>query len=467
MRDDYLLHSDTARSLYESVRELPIYDYHCHLSPKEIWEDKPFTDVTDMMLDSDHYKWRLMRSANVREEFITGHKSGVGVSKEERFRAYAQALEGAAGNPLYQWTHMELSEFFGIDDALDSGSADNIRKRANAFLAETELSPRKVLEKERVKLVVTTDDPADGLEYHKLLLRSGENRFKMTPAFRPDRLLLLNRVGTADGFKEYIGRLGEICGAEIYNLSTLKEAVERRFQSFCELDCRFADIGIPYFPSKPRKGEDAGNAGNAFLAALHGGEVSDADFNAYLWEMYLFIGKLCHDMRVMLQLHISVARNVNSRLFRRLGPDSGIDCIADPVPLRDAANLLDAMNSQKALPEMILYTLNPNAIEPLAALAGSFYGVRTGAAWWFNDHTAGIRNTLEIVARQGSLSSFFGMLTDSRSFLSYVRHDYFRRIACDLVAEWVNKGEYFGDAKRLLERISSQNAGNYCTESRL
>ena len=172
-------------------------------------------------------------------------------------------------------------------------------------------------------------------------------------------------------------------------------------------------------------------------------------------------------MRVMLQLHISVARNVNSRLFRRLGPDSGIDCIADPVPLRDVADLLDAMNSQKALPEIILYTLNPNAIEPLAALAGSFYGVRTGAAWWFNDHTAGIRNTLEIVARQGSLSSFFGMLTDSRSFLSYVRHDYFRRIACDLVAEWVEKGEYSGNAKRLLERISSLNAGNYCTESRL
>ncbi|MBO4327213.1 MAG: glucuronate isomerase [Clostridia bacterium] len=464
MRDDFLLHSKTAETLYKSVRDLPVYDYHCHLSPQEIWEDKPFTDVTSLMLDHDHYKWRLMRSAGIREELITGHRSSVGISSQERFRAYAQALEGAAGNPLYHWTHMELSEFFGIGDALTADNADIIRERANAFLRDTGMSPRSVLEKERVRLVVTTDDPADELEYHKLLSGSGLTNLRMTPAFRPDRVLMLTKVGTPEGFRGYLNRLGEVCGAEIFNLSTLKEALERRMQSFCALDCRFADIGIPYFPSKP-SGE--GSAERAFLTAAGGGIPDDADFNAYLWDMYLFIGKLCHDMRVLLQLHTAVARNVNSRQFRRIGADSGIDCISDPISVRAFTELLDAMYSEKALPEMIVYTLDPGSIEPLAAAAGCFRGVRLGAAWWFNDHEAGIRETLEIAARQGSLSSFFGMLTDSRSFLSYVRHDYFRRIASDLVASWIDKGEFMGSGEDVLGKISCFNAMNYCTESRI
>ena len=464
MRDDFLLHSNTARDLYESVKDLPIYDYHCHLSPKEIWEDKPFSDVTDMMLDHDHYKWRLMRSAGIPEELITGHKTSVGISKQDRFTAYAKALEGAAGNPLYHWTHMELAEFFGIEEALCADNASAIRERANAALRDHELSPRSVLKKEKVKLVVTTDDPADGLEYHKLLAGIGFTDFSMTPAFRPDRVLMLNKIGTPEAFKGYISRLGDVCGAEIYNLDTLKEALDRRMQAFCALDCRFADIGISYFPEKP-SGE--GSAEQAFLSALRGEKPDSADFNAYLWDMYLFIGKMCHDMRVLLQLHTSVARNVNTRLFRKLGPDSGIDCVSDPVPVHAVQELLDALDSQKALPEMIIYTLDPGSAETLAISAGCFRGVRLGAAWWFCDQLAGIRDTLEIYARQGQLSSFFGMLTDSRSFLSYVRHDYFRRIAADLLAGWVDNGEFSGDAAAILGKISCYNAMEYCTQSRM
>ncbi len=468
MRADFLLHSDTARGLYESVRGLPIYDYHCHLSPKEIWEDKPFRDITNVMLDSDHYKWRLMRSAGVPEELITGHLTGAAVSDEERFRAYAGALEGAAGNPLYHWTHMELGEFFGIETPLTADNASAIRAEANARLAEGKLSPRSILEKERVRLVVTTDDPADSLEYHRLLKNANLTDLHVTPAFRPDKVLLLNRAGTPEGFKAYIEHLGDVCGAEIFNLSTLKEALERRMQFFCGMGCRFADIGIPYFPEKPGKcgrGRKTGSADNAFLSALAGKAVAPEDYSAFLWDMYLFLGKLCHDYNVLLQLHIAVMRNVNTRLFERTGPDCGGDTMADTVPLRQLADLLDALDSGSALPEMIVYSLNPAAIEPLCVVAGSFRGVRCGAAWWFCDHLSGIRDTLEIYARQGQLKSFFGMLTDSRSFLSYVRHDYFRRIACDLVAGWVDRGEYYGDAKALLEAISCGNARTFCTRS--
>ena len=456
MRTDFLLHSDTARRLYEGVRELPIYDYHCHLSPREIWEDKPFADVTNVMLDADHYKWRLMRSAGVPEELITGHLTGANVSDEERFAAYAGALEGAAGNPLYHWTHMELTK----------AKASEIRKKANAVLAEGRLSPRSILAKERVRLTVTTDDPADSLEYHRLLRSANLTDLRVTPAFRPDRVLLLNRTGSPETFKGYIEHLGDVCGAEIFNLSTLKEALERRLQFFCGLGCRFADIGIPYFPQKPcncGRGRRAGSAENAFLAALTGKPVTPEDYNAYLWDMFLFLGKLCHDYNVLLQLHIAVMRNVNSRMFALLGPDCGGDTMADAVPLRHVADLLDELNSNSALPEIILYSLNPAATEPLCVVAGSFRGVRCGAAWWFCDHPAGIRETLEIYARQGQLASFFGMLTDSRSFLSYVRHDYFRRIACDLVADWVNKGEYFGDAAALLKAVSCGNARDFCS----
>ena len=471
MRTDFLLHSDTARRLYEGVRELPVYDYHCHLSPREIWENKPFSDITNVMLDADHYKWRLMRSAGVPEELITGHLTGAAISDEERFRAYAGALEGAAGNTLYHWTHMELAEFFGIDVPLSKDNAASIRAEANAILAEGKLSPRAILAKERVKLVVTTDDPADSLEYHLLLKNANLTGLRVTPAFRPDRVLLLNRTGSPDGFKGYIERLGDVCGAEIFNLSTLKEALERRLQFFCGLGCQFADIGIPYFPQKPgdcgrgRKAGCTGSAENAFLAALDGKPVSPEDYSAYLWDMYLFLGKLCHDYNVLLQLHIAVMRNVNTRLFERIGPDCGVDTMADAVPLRRVADLLDALDSVSALPEIIIYSLNPAAAEPLCVLAGSFRGVRYGAAWWFCDHPAGIRDTLEIYARQGQLKSFFGMLTDSRSFLSYVRHDYFRRIACDLVADWVDRGEYMGNAPALLEAICCGNARAFCTRN--
>lgn len=457
MRADFLLRSEEAVRLYGSVKDLPIYDFHCHLSPKEIWEDKPFSDVADLMLGEDHYKWRLMRSAKIPEFLITGHRSGVGADGEERFAAYAKALEASPGNPLYHWTHMELSHYFGIEEFLDADNAASVRDRANYVISQKELSPRKILKEENVAALVTTDDPADDLVYHKLLKTGGTDGFTVTPAFRPDRLLLLNRIGSNDSFGSYISRLGETCGAEIFNLSTLKEAVDRRLQAFCMLGCRFADIGIPYFPYA----SDAGNPEKAFLDALNGKTVSDEDYNAYLWDMYRFIGKLCHDMKVTLQLHISVMRNLNSRLFGKVGLDAGGDSAGDPVPLKFIAAYLDALDSASSLPETIIYTLNDSNTEALASVTGCFRGVRQGAAWWFCDNAYGIRKTLEVYARQGCLSSFPGMVTDSRSFLSYVRHDYFRRIACDLAAGWYNSGEYGGDLTAVLRKICFENAKSY------
>jgi len=456
---DLLLYSETAARLYESVRELPIYDYHCHLSQKEIWEDEPFTDITDMWLGHDHYKWRLMRAAGIDERLITGHLRGEDVTPEERFCAYAKALEGAAGNPLYLWSHMELSMYFGIADTLSSANAAEIRARANQVILEKRLSPRKLIEMSNVKYIVTTDDPADTTAYHDLLKNdSREFCAEVTPGFRPDNAMNLRKTG-GETFPEYIDRLGHKCGAEIYNLSTLKEALIRRLDKFCKVGCRFADVGIPYFPDPALAKQ--GSASEAFLKALHGEEVSDADFNAYLWDMFRFVGRVCRERGILLQLHLGALRNVNTRLLELCGPDAGGDTVGDPVPISHIAALLDSMDKDEALPAMILYNLNPSMTRSLCALAGCFRNVRLGAAWWYCDTYYGIRDTLRAYAETGTLSSFFGMLTDSRSFLSYARHDYFRRVLCSVLGQWISNEEYHGDAIGLLKAICTDNVKQF------
>lgn len=445
MQENYLLPTEAARSLYRKVQNAPIYDYHCHLSPKEIWEDRVFPDIGELWLAGDHYKWRLMRAAGISEDRIRGE-----TDSRTRFLAYAEAIADAAGSPLYAWTKMELALYFGVTEPLSPQTAGAIWEQANRRIREQALSPRKMIEKAGVRFLATTDDAADPLSYHKLLREDPSVKYAVTPSFRTDNVLLLRRNGYAD----YIGRLSGAAGLPIRDLASLKEALSRRMDAFTALGCRFSDVGIPDFPEKEGSAEEADRA---FRAALAGGEIRETDYSAFLWQMYLFLGEEYRKRGMIMQLHLAVLRNANTPLFLAEGPDSGGDAIGDPLPGSRIARLLDALHTKNALPETVLYTLNPSMTAQLCSVAGSFPGVRLGAAWWFNDHLRGIRDVLETVAEMHHLGAFLGMLTDSRSFLSYARHDYFRRILCTLLAEWSARGEFDGDTEALAEKICYKN----------
>lgn len=445
MQENYLLPTETARRLYEKVRTAPIYDYHCHLSPKEIWEDCVFSDIGDLWLSGDHYKWRLMRAAGIPEDKIRGS-----ADNHTKFLAYAEAIAGAAGSPLYAWTKMELALYFGISQPLSPETAEAIWEQANRIIKEQKLSPRKMIENAGVRFIATTDDAADPLTYHKLLQEDPSVKFTVTPSFRTDNLLLIKKKDYAD----YIARLSEAAETDIRDLDTLKRALCKRMDAFTALGCKFSDVGIPDFPGK--EGTEA-EADRAFRSALSGKEITETDYNAFLWQMYLFLGAEYKKRGMVMQLHLAVLRNINTPLFLEEGPDSGGDAIGDPLPGSHIARLFNALHSGNALPETILYTLNPSVTAQLCSVAGSFPGVRLGAAWWFNDHKRGIREVLETVAEMHHLGAFLGMLTDSRSFLSYARHDYFRRILCTLLAEWCDSGEFDGDAAALAEKICYKN----------
>ena len=446
MTDNYLLKTADAQDIYFKIKDLPIVDYHCHLSAKEIYEDKPFDNIGEMWLGGDHYKWRLMRTAGIDERYITGNTDW-----REKFIKYAAALELAAGNPLYHWSHMELSMFFGIDKPLKSDNAAEIYDEANAFIAENRLSPIKLIEKSKVETLCTTDDIIDTLEYHKKIREDKSFKTKVLPSFRTDNLLLVRSTG----YPDYIKKLAEVSGAEITDLEGLKAAVIKRLDFFCLNGCRFTDVGIPYFPDRIA---DEPSADDTFKKALTGAEISDAEYLGFIGNMYLFLAAEYKKRNLVMQMHLAVYRNANSNLFAALGADCGVDCVGDEISGTALIHMLDAINKNSGMPQTVIYTLNSANAEQIASVAGAFPNVRCGAAWWFCDHKRGIREEMEITAENSSLGSFLGMLTDSRSFLSYARHDYFRRIAADILGEWVNGGEYDKEsAVRLAEKISYYN----------
>ncbi len=447
MNQTYLLTSPTAVHLYNTVCDLPIYDYHCHLSPKEIYENKPFSDVGEMMLACDHYKWRLMRAVGIHEELITGN-----ASYRDKFLAYASAIEMAAGNPLYHWTEMELALYFNITEPLTSESAPRIYDAANAILAERAYSPRKLIEMSRVRWLATTDDPTDPLTYHRLMEEDTTFRTAVTPSFRTDHLLSIRRPSYTD----YLSKLATVTGRRIVTLADLDAAICERLDVFVSHGCRFSDIGIPDFPWLAPGMNPEAAAAEALTAVTEGRPVDDDTYFAFLYRMYIFLGREYKRRGIIMQWHLAVQRNVNSELLRQCGPDAGGDCIGDAIPVRRITALLDALQEADGLPETIIYTLNPAMNDALAAAAYSFRGVHIGAAWWFCDHLDGIRDVLRSVARTGHLTGFVGMLTDSRSFLSYSRHDYFRRILCSVIAEWVDRGEFRGNAVTLASRLASE-----------
>lgn len=455
MDSDFLLGNDTAKHLYHDIAKgLAIYDYHCHLDPKEIYEDRTYQNLTELWLGGDHYKWRLMRWCGVDEKYITGD-----APDREKFRAFAGIMADIIGNPVYHWAHLELKRYFGIDTPLTPNTADMIYDAVKSKLASGGYSARKLIKMSNVKMVCTTDDPKDTLEYHKKLKDDASFSVMVLPTFRPDKALNIN----ADGFKEYILSLD---GA-ITDLDSLLGVLFERADYFASVGCRLCDHSFTDVPYAECTYEQADEI---FKARMAGGKVSDAQAEAY--QTYVFL-RLCEkylELDWAVQIHIGALRNNNTAAFHKLGPDSGFDSPNDEAIAKKLSRLLDSMQKGGAMPKVILYNLNPIGNYVLATAAGNFSGagqrgrVQFGTAWWFADHIDGMRRQLKDLAALGALGTFVGMLTDSRSFTSYTRHEYFRRILCDLIGGWVENGEYPNDEQALshiVRAICCENIKGY------
>ena len=452
MDQDFLLSTETAKHLYHDfAASMPIIDYHCHLNPKEIYEDRRFENLTQVWLGGDHYKWRLMRSAGVDERYITG-----GATDREKFQKWAETLSLAIGNPLYHWSHLELRNYFGYDGVLNGDTAEDVWNLCSEKLQA--MSARKLIEESNVKALCTTDDPADSLEWHKKI--AGDNSFgvKVLPSFRPDRALGIERRD----YVNYLARLGTIS-----SFSDLVDALKARLSFFVSLGCRVSDHGLDAVPFAPATDAEVEAI---FQKRLLGKLPTEQEAKQFKTALLLALGREYHRLGVVMQLHFGVIRDNSKRVFRALGPDAGVDSIGDAVSIRDLAAFLNALDETDELPKTILYSLNPNDNAALVSVMGAFQTgeavskVQHGSAWWFNDHRRGIIDQLTNLAAGGYLAGFVGMLTDSRSFLSYARHEYFRRILCDLIGTWVENGEYPGDEaalRTLVEGICYHNAKRY------
>ena len=457
MDEDFLLTTPTARHLYHDfAKDMPIIDYHCHLSPAEIAENIRFRNFGHLMLGGDHYKWRAMSAEGYDNEFI--RTSG----DYERFMAYARTMPSLIGNPLYHWTHLELRRVFGIAEPLNEESAPAIWDRANAMLASEDFRARRLIEKFGVRMLATTDDPVDSLEHHRAIAKDASFSVKVLPAFRPDKALNAERPG----FATYIARLSEVSGVEIRHSEDVLVALKRRVEFFHGAGCRLSDHALDTVPfAQP----NARMADAALAAGLRGERVDPEALDHYRTMLLIELGGMYHARGWAQQIHVGAMRDVNGRMFARFGPDTGFDAIQDAPFIANLARLLNAQEKSGALPRTILYTLNPSANCALAALAGCFQGgvpgkIQFGSAWWFMDQKEGMLEQLKSLAGIGHLGRFIGMLTDSRSFVSYPRHEYFRRIMCELLGGWVENGEYPADEaalERIVRGISYENAREY------
>lgn len=446
MKTSYLLETDTARDIYEGIKNLPICDYHCHLSPKEIYEDREFESIGEMWLSGDHYKWRLMRQAGVPERLITGDGSYL-----EKFKAYASVQSMAGGNPLYSWSLMELSMYFGIDTPLNESTAEKIFNETGEYIKKNNLSPRKLIKKSGVKYIATTDDPADSLEFHKLLARDKSFDTVVAPTFRTDNVM---KIGEPE-FSTYIKKLGNAAGVVIDDIGDLRIALRLRLDEFVECGCKFSDLGIEGFPSALYSREEAEPI---FRRAIGGEKLTKLEEDIYLGYMYRFLGREYSRHGITMQLHLAAKRDANTRLTRECGRDTGSDCVGAEIDGNNIIKILDGLNLENRLPKTVIYTLNAGMNAQLAPVCASFKGVVQGAAWWYCDHKRGIRDVMETIAETGYFGTFLGMLTDSRSFLSYARHDYFRRILSTLLAQWVKEDDFpIESAKKLAADVSYNN----------
>ena len=452
MDRDFLLSTETAKHLYHDfAAELPIIDFHCHLNPQEIYEDRQFENITQVWLGGDHYKWRLMRSAGVDEQFITG-----GASDREKFQKWAETLGLAVGNPLYHWSHLELRNYFGYPGALNGDTAEEVWQLCNEKLKE--LSARKLIVNSKVKALCTTDDPADTLEWHKKIAEDKSFGVKVLPSYRPDKALGIEK----QDYVNYLSRLGEI-----KSFGQLAAVLKERLAFFVSLGCRVSDHGMEGVPYAPATADEV----EAIFRKRLAGEIpTECEQKQFKTALLLELGREYHRLGVVMQLHFGVIRDNSRRVFRALGPDAGIDSIGDAPSIKELAAFLGALDDTGELPKTILYSLNPNDNAALVTVMGAFQTgeavgkVQHGSAWWFNDHKQGMIDQLTTLASDGYLAGFVGMLTDSRSFLSYARHENFRRILCELLGSWVENGEYPNDEKALrtiVEGICVKNAEQY------
>jgi glucuronate isomerase len=461
MNADFLLPDESSRRLYHDyAAQMPIIDYHCHLPPADIAQNSLFKNIAHAWLGGDHYKWRAMRSNGVPEQDITGHEPDY-----QTFLAWARTVPRLVGNPLYHWTHLELQRYFGIYEPLSEKTAAVIWEACNEQIVKPEFGARSLLMRMKVRAVGTTDDPADTLEHHiayAAARQSGEP--VMVPSFRPDKALAID---DPQAWKTYIGRLGATADVSIGSYADLVKALDKRHAAFHDLGCRASDHGlvVPFAAFATPPALEA-----IFAKLLKGTAPTVEEAESFKTAIMLEVGRMNARRGWAMQLHMAAIRNLNTPMFRKLGPDTGYDAVSDEKIARNLGLFLDALQSDNMLPKTILYSLNPGDLEVLGTVMGCFQDgsvpgkIQCGSAWWFNDHIEGMRRQMVSLGNLGLLSRFVGMLTDSRSFLSFPRHEYFRRILCALIGGWIETGEIpadFDTFGNMVQDISYRNAKNY------
>lgn len=459
MDKDFLLATDTAKILYhEYSEEMPIIDYHCHVSPKEIYEDKHFENISQVWLSGDHYKWRLMRSNGIDEYYITGN-----ASDWEKFLKFAETLPKAIGNPMYHWCHLELKNYFGYTGILNEDTAEEVWNLANKKLKKETMGVRGIIRRSNVEFIGTTDDPIDSLEWHEKIAADSSFETIVAPSFRPDKALNIDKPG----WKNYIKQLSSVSGTVIYNFDSLKSALRGRMEYFAAHGCKASDHGLDHMVYSDYTDCEIDEI---IQKGLEDKNVSAKEAAKFKTALLVFCAKEYSRLGWVMQIHYNCLRNPNTAMYEKIGPDTGFDCIGPENGSASLAKFMDVLYAQNTLPKTVLYSLDAGDNAFLDTLIGSFQGtevpgkIQHGSAWWFNDNKQGMRNQLISLANLSLLGNFIGMLTDSRSFLSYTRHEYFRRILCGLLGEWAENGEYPCDIKilgKIAADISYNNAARY------
>ncbi|MDO5088164.1 MAG: glucuronate isomerase [Leptotrichiaceae bacterium] len=457
LNSNFLLETETAKKLFHEYAEnMPIIDYHNHLNVREIYEDKKFSSITEAWLAFDHYKWRMLRVNGISEEYVTGDKN-----PKEKFDKWAETVPYTLGNPIFHWTHLELKRIFGIEEILSPKSSDSIFEKCNEFLKKDEFSARNLIRKSNVQVLCTTDDPKDDLIYHKALKEEFE--VKVLPSYRPDNALHIEK----ETFASYISDLGKVTGYEIGSYDLLKKALIERLDYFCEIGCRVTDHGLDemlYTEASENEAEEI------FRKRLNGEKLSKEELRKYKGNLLNALGKEYNKRDLVMQLHIGPLRNNSTRGFQNLGPDAGYDSINDLNIAHDLSKFLDSLDQTDELPKTILYSVNAKDNDVLSSMAGNFQDGKTpgkiqfGTGWWFNDQKDGMEKQMESLAQMGMLARFIGMLTDSRSLLSFPRHEYFRRILCNKLGNLIESGQYPDDIEfvgKIVRDICYNNAKKY------
>lgn len=461
MDENFLLQSEIAIKLYhDHAKKMPIYDYHCHLSAEEIANDKSYRNITELWLGGDHYKWRVMRSNGIDEEYITGNASDY-----EKFKAFARTMPYCLGNPLYHWSHLELKRYFNIDLILSEDTADEIWESCNEMLRTKEFTVKELIKRSNVKVICTTDDAINNLEHHRKIREDKGFETKVLPTLRPDKGINIEN----STFVDWVKKLSEVCGINIETYDDFIEAMEIRVRFFHKEGCRASDHGLDnVFYSEA----DDEEVNTIFKKALNGERLSEIEIEKYKTRTLIKLAELFSSLGWAMQLHIGAMRNNNTRMFNKLGADAGFDSIGDSNIAGPLSKLLNAMDRENSLPRTILYCINPRDNEVLGSMIGNFQGggipgkIQFGSGWWFNDQKDGMIRQMTALANLGLLRRFIGMVTDSRSFISYTRHEYFRRILCNLVGQWAVEGEVPLDMELLgdmVKDISFYNSNNYFT----